>query len=87
MQRTKDSSLPRLCLTKTLINVNFEGDHPVEMLKIKIDPTMYMKTKARMTICHAISQALYQKMQELQVKFTVKRKFFGKKGENRFRDA
>jgi len=50
---------------------------------MKIDPTMSMKTKARMTICHAILPAVYQKMQELQVKFTIKRMFFDKKAENR----
>jgi hypothetical protein len=83
LQRTKDSSLPRLWLTKTLINVNFEGDDPLEMLKMKIDPTMYMKTKESMTICHAIVQAIYKKMQELHVNFGVKPIFFQKKAENR----
>ena len=35
------------------------------MLKMKIDPTMFMKTHAKMTQCLAINPTFYTKMHQL----------------------
>ncbi len=54
MQRMEDSNLRQLWrLTNVLFKVR-NGALTVEMLKMKVDPGMCMKTKARMTKCLAI---------------------------------
>jgi hypothetical protein len=40
------------------------GTLPLEMLKMKIDPTMYMKTKASSDKMSIDGQAFYTKMQQ-----------------------
>jgi hypothetical protein len=40
------------------------GTLPLEMLKMKIDPTMYMKTKASSDMMSIDGQAFYTKMQQ-----------------------
>jgi hypothetical protein len=45
----------------------FEGPKrdPLEMVKMKVDPAMCMKTQAMVTKCHAKNTAFYTKMHEL----------------------
>ena len=52
---------------------------PKKMLKMKIDPTMCMKTKANMTNCPAKNRAFYRKMQQLLANRRQSRGLFGRK--------
>jgi hypothetical protein len=50
-------------LTNTLIKVRKGG--PLEVLKMKVDPVMCMKTQATMTKCPVKNTAFYRKMRQL----------------------
>ena len=66
MQRMEDSSLRQLWrLTNMLFKVR-NGGLTLEMLKMKIDPAMCMKTQATTTKCPAINAAFYRKMHQLR---------------------
>ena len=67
MQRMEDSSLRQLWrLTHVPHQRPEAGRLPKEMLKMKIDPTMCMKTKERVTKWTTICRAFWLKMHELR---------------------
>jgi gentisate 1,2-dioxygenase len=67
MQRMEDSSLRQLWrLTHVPHQRPEAGRVPKEMLKMKIDPTMCMKTKERVTKWTTICRAFWLKMHGLR---------------------
>jgi hypothetical protein len=51
----------------------------MKMLKMKVDPTMYMKTKSRVTQCLAIEPPFWQKMHKLSLNSGQNQHFLGEK--------
>jgi hypothetical protein len=80
-QRMEDSNVgPLWWFTHTLIKVR--NGSSIKMLKMKVEPTMCMKTQAVATKCQAKDPAFYRKMQQLHGDRQQSVRLFGRRRSN-----